>query len=179
MSPCDLIDVQLQLMKGKARPDVLRLSTTFLNLSILRKLAKIGQFGVLPILKNEISGRKTCDDPNYRHPLLFKWPDFLLFYLSILAGGSFWDDAPAAPQPAPAQAAPQMDLFASAPVPSQPSGPPPGAQFDLLGSMSPTPAPLVAQNEQNIAAPKNVGSKVGSERSTPENSNFPWEVWFL
>ena len=69
----------------------------------------------------------------------------MIVYL-IKKGGSFWDDSAAAPSQvtsapqttAPLVTAPQVDLFASAPAPSQPSGPPPGAQFDLLGAMSNT-----------------------------------------
>ena len=85
------------------------------------------------------------------------------------AGGSFWDDA-AAPVSAPVQQhQPQMDLFGS-PPPSQPtptqSGPPPGSQFDLLGSMSPmtaspamsSPATTPSVPAAMPAAPKQVGS---------------------
>ena len=65
---------------------------------------------------------------------------------SIKKGGSFWDDTATAPSQvasapqttAPQVTAPQVDLFANAPTPSQSSGPPPGAQFDLLGAMSNT-----------------------------------------
>jgi len=86
------------------------------------------------------------------------------------AGGSFWDDSAAAPSQvtsapqttAPQVTAPQVDLFASAPAPSQPSGPPPGAQFDLLGAMSNTSAPIMSQSVSN-EPPKNVAPKeVGS-----------------
>jgi len=79
-------------------------------------------------------------------------------------GGSFWDSEPApapaqatfdafadfnsapAAQPAPTPTQPTADLFSSMSTPApQTSAPPPGAGFDLLGAMSPTPTTTANQ----------------------------------
>lgn len=93
---------------------------------------------------------------------------------SPMGSGSFWDEGAAVAQQAPVQQQqPEMDLFASIPVQSPVpvqnvnSGPPPGSQFDLLGSMNPmnvispvsTPAASTPQAAMSPAGPpKEVGS---------------------